>query len=98
MSEHRYFEHYTTDEPARLERWYCCDCCGYPTVAESYQSCEICDWYETPWGDGGSGPEDLAEARENFLAHLTKYRPGTNAFKYHDLESERVVKRQLMQA
>ena len=27
MSERRYFEHYTTDEPPRLDRWYCCECC-----------------------------------------------------------------------
>lgn len=99
MSEHRYFEHYTTDEPPRLDRWYCCDCCGYPTLGGSYyESCELCDWYDVPGGDGGSGPEDLPEARENFRAHLTKYRPGSHAFKASDLESERVAKRELMQA
>jgi hypothetical protein len=99
MSERRYFEHYTTDEPPRLDRWYCCECCGYPTLwGTYYEDCQVCDWYDVPWGDGGSGPEDLTEARENFRAYLTKYRPGSNAFKAHDLESERAAKRELMQA
>jgi hypothetical protein len=100
MSERRYFEHYTTDEPPRLDRWYCCECCGYPTLTtfNDYEECNVCDWMDDYSGYDGTGPERLPEARENFRARLTKHRPGSNGFKAHDLESERAAKRELMQA
>lgn len=100
MRERRYFEHFTTDEAARLDRWYCCECCGYPTLGlpNNYEGCEVCNWYDDYSGDGGGSAEKLPEARENFRAHLTMYRPGSNGFKAHDSENEREAKRELMDA
>ena len=73
-------------------------CCGYPTLGapRNYEICQICDL--TDDRDSGSGPEAREEARENFRAYLTKYRPVSNAFKAHDLESERAAKRELVRA
>lgn len=100
MSERRYFEHYTTDEPPQLDRWYCCECCGYPTLTtyNDYETCMLCGLMDDYSGHGATGPEDLPEARENFRAYLTKYRPGSKAFKVDDVESERAAKRELMLA
>jgi hypothetical protein len=100
MSERSYFEHYTTGEPIRLERRYCCECCGYPTleVPNDLEFCPICDWMDDFGGCGGPGPETLTEARQNFRAYLTKYRPGSNGYQAQSSNRERTAKRELMQA
>ena len=100
MAERRFFEHITAEEPSAIQRRYCCECCGYPTLGSSndYEICEVCQWMDDHGGDGGPGPEGLPEARVNFRAHLTKYRPGSNGLKAHDSERERAAKRALMEA
>ena len=89
--DRRYFEHYVPGEPAQLDRRYCCECCGYPTLdlPGDYQICWICDWMDDGCNQGGSATETLAEARENFRQYLTYRTPGSTGFNAHELEKER---------
>lgn len=99
MSERRSFEHFTTDEPSRHDRWSCCLCCGYPTLGRpnDYETCSLCGWFDDYVDEHARGTS-LAEARENFRARLTTHRPGTHGFKRHDADHDRAVKRLLIRA
>ena len=70
--------------------WYTCPVCGYPCHIErgGFDICDLCGWEDDDqddphadeiWG-GPNGDYSLAEARENFAACRTKYRPGTRGF------------------
>jgi hypothetical protein len=64
---------------------YCCSCCGYPTLDErgGFDICLLCNWEDDGQDDhnadrvlgGPNGDYSLAEARSNFEAHATSYRP-----------------------
>lgn len=64
---------------------YPCPCCGYPTLEErgGYEICQLCNWEDDGqhdphadevWG-GPNSNYSLAEARNNFQAYFTMYRP-----------------------
>ncbi len=95
MSVRPNFEHFASDDPSRLDRRYCCECCGYPTLGfpNNYEICTLCNWMEER-----SGQVDWMEARANFRNHLTKYPPGSNGFKADDFDRIRSVKRLLIKA
>jgi hypothetical protein len=50
-----------------------CPCCGYKTISDSYEICEICAWEYDPYAQnihpdegGGPNPMSLREAQRNF--------------------------------
>lgn len=60
-----------------------CPICDYPTIGEpgGYEICTVCEWEDdgTCQLDDQSGPNGtytVREARANFRAYLTMYRPG----------------------
>ena len=60
-----------------------CPVCEYPTIGErgGFFICPICDW-EDDGGDnldgyGANGDYTMREARQNFRAHHTMYRPNS---------------------
>ena len=66
-----------------------CPCCGYPTLSEpaAYDICYLCGWEDDGQDDLPAGDADkilggpnfdysLTEARANFVAFRTQYRPG----------------------
>ncbi|WP_386071346.1 CPCC family cysteine-rich protein [Tahibacter sp. UC22_41] len=69
----------------RFRSKYLCPCCGLPTLSSrsNYCICPICFWEDDGQDDadadevrGGPNHEySLTEARANFTAHLTMYRP-----------------------
>lgn len=85
----RWRNRFRRPRPAR--RWpqfrskYLCPCCGLPTLnaRSNYYICPICFWEDdgqddADAGDVRGGPNhdySLTEARANFAAHLTMYRP-----------------------
>jgi hypothetical protein len=59
-----------------------CPICDYPTIGEpgGYGICSICEWeddgtYQLDDCSGPNGPYTVREARANFRAYLTSYRP-----------------------
>ncbi len=51
-----------------------CPCCGYYTISEIFEICEVCDWqYDEVAHDrpneyvGGANKMSLNKARENYL-------------------------------
>src|ERR1700746_4052827 len=87
-----YFE--STNAMVRRSRpkdfWFTCPVCGYPTHLErrGFDICRLCSWEDDGQGDpeadgvngGPHGDFSLTEARENFVAYRTKYRPGSAGF------------------
>jgi hypothetical protein len=65
---------------------FACPCCGYPTLEEQagYEICLLCWWEDDGQSDadaakvrgGPNGNLSLAEARRNFVDHLTMYARG----------------------
>jgi Cysteine-rich CPCC len=87
-----YFE--STNAMVRRSRpkdfWFTCPVCGYPTHLErgGFDICQLCKWEDDGQDDDAAdevkgGPNadfSLREARENFAAFRTMYRPGSAAF------------------
>lgn len=77
--------------PSHCKGFSSCQCCGYPTLdgLRSYETCFLCDWENAigPHGyeqdsfnadevlGGPNGNYSLAEARRNFEACFTMFRP-----------------------
>ncbi|HYL69415.1 MAG TPA: CPCC family cysteine-rich protein [Candidatus Limnocylindria bacterium] len=86
-----YFE--STNAMVRRSRprdfWFTCPACGYPTHLErgGFDICKVCCWEDDGQDDadadvvrgGPNGDLSLTEARENFAAHRTIYRPTSDA-------------------
>lgn len=63
-----------------------CPCCGYPTLEfrNDHEICLLCDWEDDGQDSaqaaevrgGPNGDYSLAEAGENFKAHLIMYKDG----------------------
>lgn len=55
-----------------------CPCCGYKTISEEFEFCEICGWcydvgqHRLPDYSGGSNAISLREARRNYLRYGAK--------------------------
>ncbi len=69
----------------KFGEYFLCPCCSFPTLSErgGHEICPLCSWeddgQETPhenevWG-GPNSNYSLKEARENFEAYYTMYRP-----------------------
>jgi hypothetical protein len=69
-----------------------CPCCRLPTVANpgDSESCDVCWWEDDGQGDsdadvvrgGSNGDYSLAEARRNFAAHGSMFRPGDRTHRW----------------
>ena len=81
-----YFERSLQGGDADLpKRYFCCPCCGYPTLPErgGHDICELCNWeddgQDDPQADevrgGPNGSYSLAQARENFHTYGVMYSP-----------------------
>ena len=65
---------------------YTCPCCGYKTISDDLEACEICGWYydwrgqnKNPDEGGGPNPVTLRQAQQNFkrlgcCCELRRYR------------------------
>jgi len=78
-------------KPRPASRWrqfrsrYLCPCCGLPTLGSrcDFCICSLCFWEDDGQDDADAGEirggpnhdYSLTEARANFAAHLTMYRP-----------------------
>jgi Cysteine-rich CPCC len=84
-----------------VESWYSCPVCGYPTLKArgDFQVCHLCSWEDDGEDDpesgrgGPNGDYTLKEARANWTAHQTMYRPGSRGFEMAkaDLPMRRVL-------
>ncbi len=69
-----------------------CPCCRLPTLVDRGESasCDVCWWEDNGQGDadaevvrgGPNGDYSLAEARRNFIAYGSMYRPGERAYRW----------------
>jgi len=77
ISDRRYVEHPDPKDPSRMDRWYLCPCCGYPTLGApwNYEFCHLCDWFDDGVNDLYRGMT-LAEGRENFARYRSMKPPG----------------------
>ena len=68
----------TSIEELTPSRRVTCPCCGYETISDSYEICEICAWeydesqLRNPDEGGGPNPMTLREAQRNYASFGAK--------------------------